>query len=56
MEIKKIKELLQDVKNDNKNGVNKELLINTIEKINILINDLETILYHNNKGNKLNWK
>lgn len=56
MEIEKIKKLLQDVENNNKNGINKQLLIDTISRINILINDLETILYHNNKGNKLMWK
>lgn len=54
--IEKIKDVLQDIENDNINSINKELLISVINKIDILLNDIDTIIYHNNKNNKLNWK
>lgn len=35
---------------------NKQLYINTINSINVLVNDLNTVNYHEFKDNKLNWK
>lgn len=54
--IEQIKDILQDIENDNINSINKDLLVSAINKINILLNDIDTIIYHNNKNNKLNWK
>lgn len=55
-EIKKIYELLDDVKEKHIDKINKELSIDTIESIKMLLNDLETIDVWNNKNKKLNWK
>lgn len=55
-EIKKIYKLLDEIKKNHKDKINKQLSIDTIESIKILLNDLDTIDVWNNKNKKLNWK
>ena len=55
-ELKKIYELLDDVKEKHIDKINKELSIDTIESIKMLLNDLDTINVWNNNNKKLNWK
>lgn len=55
-EIKKIYKILDEIKENHKDKINKQLSIDTIESIKILLNDLDTIDVCNNKNKKLNWK
>lgn len=55
-EIKKIYKLLDEIKENHIDKINKQLSIDTIESIKILLNDLDTIDVWNNKNKKLNWK
>lgn len=54
-ELKAIYEMLEVIKNENNDKINKQLSIDTIESIKILLNDLETIIVWNNNNKKLNW-
>ena len=55
-ELKKIYELLDDIKEKHIDKINKKLSIDTIESIKMLLNDLDTIDMWNNENRKLNWK
>ena len=54
-ELKKIYELLDDIKEKHIDKINKKLSIDTIESIKMLLNDLDTIDMWNNENRKLNW-
>lgn len=54
-ELKAIYELLETIKKENYDKINKQLSIDTIESIKMLLNDLETIVVWNNNNKKLNW-
>lgn len=54
-EIKKIYKLLDEIDKKHKDKINKQLSIETINSIKMLLNDLETIDVWNNKNKKLNW-
>ena len=54
-ELNKIYELLEIIKKENYDKVNKQVSIDTIENIKMLLNDLNTIIVWNNNNKKLNW-
>lgn len=54
-ELNKMYELLEVIKKENNDKVNKQASIDTIENIKILLNDLNTIIVWNNNNKKLNW-
>jgi hypothetical protein len=54
-ELRVIYEMLETIKEENKNKINSELSLETIASIEILLNDLNTIIVWNNNNKKLNW-
>lgn len=54
-ELRVIYEMLETIKEENKNKVNSGLSLETIESIKMLLNDLNTIIVWNNNNKKLNW-
>jgi hypothetical protein len=54
-ELKAIYELLETIREEHKNKINSELSLETLASIEMLLNDLNTIIVWNNNNKKLDW-